>query len=118
MTKGIEWITISALRYITYDLYKDMFYVYVLKSNDCKRIYIGFSSNIEKRLAEHNSGKTKSTKPYSPWHLIYVESFELKVDALKRERQMKKSGTIRRQLKEGVYIKPIPAKPDQAPPGV
>jgi putative endonuclease len=43
-----------------------MFFVYVLVS-DVKglRFYVGMSENVERRLLEHNSGKTKSTKGHS-----------------------------------------------------
>ncbi|MFA6458413.1 MAG: GIY-YIG nuclease family protein [Patescibacteria group bacterium] len=66
-----------------------MYYVYILKSGAHKRFYIGASSDIKKRLAEHNKGNTKSTKPYRPWELIYVENFESKSEAHKREFYLK-----------------------------
>ncbi|MDP2208772.1 MAG: GIY-YIG nuclease family protein, partial [Bacteroidota bacterium] len=44
-------------------------YVYILKScRDSKR-YIGMTTNIERRLVEHNSKKTKSTKGRGPFIL-------------------------------------------------
>jgi putative endonuclease len=45
----------------------DIFYVYAIRSDVDQRIYVGFSLNVLKRLAEHNAGKTKSTKGYRPW---------------------------------------------------
>ncbi|MFZ2025521.1 MAG: GIY-YIG nuclease family protein [Microgenomates group bacterium] len=59
--------------------------VYFLKSDIYKRWYIGVSDNIERRLEEHNKGKSKSTKPYRPWVLKYIESFENKKEAYTRE---------------------------------
>ncbi|OAQ38555.1 endonuclease [Pedobacter psychrophilus] len=53
---------------------EEVYYVYALISEKDNRIYVGFSSNLDKRLKEHNSGKTKSTKGYRPWKLIYNES--------------------------------------------
>ena len=41
-----------------------MYFVYVLKSENNWRFYVGMTENIERRLTEHNSGKTKSTKGY------------------------------------------------------
>ena len=55
-----------------------MYFVYVLRSEKDGRLYKGFSSNLEKRIREHNSGKTKSTKGYLPWKLVYSEKVELK----------------------------------------
>ena len=65
------------------------YYVYVLRSLDFGRNYVGFTRNVEKRLREHNSGKTRSTKPYIPWEIILVEEFDLKEDALTREKFLK-----------------------------
>jgi len=53
---------------------------------------------IEKRLAEHNSGKTKSTKPYIPWEILFYEEYDNKADALKREKYLK-SGVGREYVK-------------------
>lgn len=69
-----------------------MHFVYILKSLERKRFYIGLSTNVEKRLTEHNQGKTPSTKPYRPWVLIYSESFESKLEAAKREWHLKHPG--------------------------
>jgi len=46
--------------------------VYAIQSNVDARIYVGFSSDVAKRLKQHNSGKTKSTKGFIPWTLIYI----------------------------------------------
>ncbi|MDO8581761.1 MAG: GIY-YIG nuclease family protein [bacterium] len=80
-----------------------MYYVYVLKSVPYNRLYIGVSENIERRLQEHNAGRTISTKPFAPFILIYSEEYKNKSDALRRERQIKNSGKIRKELKEGIY---------------
>lgn len=66
-----------------------MYRVYILKSLIKDRYYIGCTSDLEKRLKAHNSGKTKSTKPYRPWILIYAEEFDNKKDAYKREYYLK-----------------------------
>ncbi|MEK7553587.1 MAG: GIY-YIG nuclease family protein [Patescibacteria group bacterium] len=63
--------------------------VYILKSYFKERYYIGCTVNLEKRLNEHNIGKTKSTKPYLPWEIIYSESFTNKREAYKREWHLK-----------------------------
>ena len=69
--------------------YNMRYYVYVLRSLDFGRNYVGFTRNVEKRLREHNSGKTRSTMPYIPWEIILVEEFDLKEDALTREKFLK-----------------------------
>ena len=76
----------------------DYFYVYVLRSVDFKRNYVGFTKNVERRLKEYNSGKTKSTKPYRPWKLLFLETFISKSEALEREKHLK-SGQGRDYIK-------------------
>ena len=66
-----------------------MFKVYILKSSNYNRYYIGHSANIEKRLREHNAGKVRSTKAYRPWEIIYFEVKSDKKEAYKREMQIK-----------------------------
>jgi len=66
-----------------------MHFVYILKSEKRSRFYIGCTENLEKRIAQHNSGFTKSTKPYRPWVLIYFEKFDSKLEAMKREWYLK-----------------------------
>lgn len=76
-----------------------MYFVYVLCSEKDGRLYKGFSSNLEKRILEHNSGKTKSTKGYLPWRLVYSEKVENRIEARKREKFLK-SGLGRDFLKK------------------
>jgi putative endonuclease len=67
-----------------------MFTVYVLYSKDYDKIYIGFTSNLEQRLLSHNElGKKGWTIKFRPWQLIHTEVFQLKSDAMKREKQLK-----------------------------
>ncbi len=76
-----------------------MHYVYVLYSEDYKRYYTGMSQDVEKRLLEHNRGKTKSTKPYRPWRVILTETFPTRIEARKREVYLK-SGQGRDYIKK------------------
>jgi putative endonuclease len=65
------------------------YHAYILKSSLRKRYYIGVTSDLEKRIEEHNAGKTKSTRPYLPWKIIYSECFSDKKEAYKREWHLK-----------------------------
>ena len=62
------------------------------------RIYVGFTKDLAKRLAEHNSGKTKSTKGYRPWVILYSEAVETREEARKKEKYYK-SGIGKEKLK-------------------
>jgi len=75
-----------------------MFFVYALKSLKDNHLYIGLSSDPERRLLEHNSGKTKSTRQRRPFKIIHLESFPTRTMARKREIYLK-SGSGREFLK-------------------
>ena len=65
------------------------FFTYVLKSKLDGKFYTGFTSDLEKRLDEHNSGKVYSTKRRVPFEIIYFE-FCLNInDAVHREKYLK-----------------------------
>ena len=66
-----------------------MFYVYALESLKNKKLYFGYTEDLKKRLKEHNSGETFSTKPYIPWKVIYYEACIKKEDAIRREKYLK-----------------------------
>ncbi|HWR95073.1 MAG TPA: GIY-YIG nuclease family protein [Flavobacterium sp.] len=71
----------------------------MLESEIDGRHYKGQTSDIDKRVKEHNSGKTKSTKGYMPWKLVYFETFETREEAVLREKYFK-TGSGREFLKE------------------
>ena len=67
----------------------EMFTVYILKNTITGRRYIGSTKDFNRRLAEHNSGHTKSTATKGQWNLIYSEIYENEIQARRRERQIK-----------------------------
>jgi len=75
-----------------------MFYIYILKSLKDNKTYVGYTNDIERRLSEHNSGQSKSTKDRRPFELIFSEQFETSKEAKHRETYWK-SGGGRRKLK-------------------
>lgn len=62
-----------------------MFYVYILRSVSDKKLYIGYTENLQRRLKEHNSGNNFSTKTRLPLKIIYYEAYFNKEDAQERE---------------------------------
>ena len=67
-----------------------MFIVYVLYSESFKKIYIGYTSDLEKRLISHNELATKGwTLKFRPWKILYTEIFDSKQKAMRRERELK-----------------------------
>ena len=63
--------------------------VYVLFSQKDALLYIGFSSNLPKRLKKHSTGGVKSTASRLPLELVFCEFYIFKKDAMKRERYFK-----------------------------
>ncbi len=75
-----------------------MFFMYILKSSKNSQLYIGYTSDINKRFKEHNSGLVKSTKPYIPYTCVYYEAHRSKQDAVTREHNLKLRARALRQL--------------------
>ena len=73
-----------------------MFYVYILKGEDNQH-YVGYSSNLRRRLEEHNTGKNPSTK-YQRWNLLYYEAYQTEAKARERERKLKHHGGVYQAL--------------------
>jgi putative endonuclease len=67
-----------------------MFYVYLIQSEVDSSFYIGYTSNLEFRIKQHNNGESIYSRRKKPWKLVYSEEFENKTFALKRERFLKK----------------------------
>ena len=67
-----------------------MNFVYILLCAD-NTYYTGWTNDIEKRVQTHNQGKgAKYTKSRLPVKVVYIESFETKIEAMKREAEIKK----------------------------
>lgn len=75
-----------------------MYNVYAIKSLIRDYVYVGLTSNLERRLGEHNSGKNKTTKPYKPFVLFYTEAYSTRSEAREREKYFK-SGAGKEFLK-------------------
>ncbi len=80
-----------------------MWYAYALQSLKDNNLYIGISENPDKRLKEHNSGMTKSTKGRRPFKIIYREEVGGRIEARKREKYLK-SGFGREFLKTHMLL--------------
>ena len=77
-----------------------MAYVYILQSKSTGRFYVGSTSDLERRLAEHHRAHSLATRGRGPWVLVYQEEFPTLREARQRERQIKswKSAKLIAQL--------------------
>ncbi|MDD5570866.1 MAG: GIY-YIG nuclease family protein [Bacteroidales bacterium] len=82
-----------------------MFFVYIIQSEIDNSTYIGYTENIEKRLREHNQGKTKSIKHKIPYKLVYFEQYESKTEARKREYKLKNNSWEKENLFKNIFPK-------------
>lgn len=67
------------------------FYVYILSNNSSNTLYIGISSNLQKRLWQHKNKLVEGfSKKYNLNKLVYYEIYEEVQQAITREKQLKK----------------------------
>jgi putative endonuclease len=67
-----------------------MHYVYLLQSEAVKdQRYVGLTSDLRKRLAEHNAGKSRHTSKFVPWKLVTYVAFSDRLQAESIERYIK-----------------------------
>jgi len=80
-----------------------MYFVYILRSLKDYKYYIGCTSNLDRRVNEHNAGKTLSLRNRRPLEIVYYERYDNQTEAYKREKQIKsyKGGGSFRKLING-----------------
>ncbi len=61
-----------------------------------EKTYVGLTNNLERRLKEHNSSKSKFTKAYIPWEIIHFEKAGTRKDARTREKYFKSAAGRKR----------------------
>lgn len=66
-----------------------MAWVYILKSANVPKTYVGSTTDLDRRLGEHNSGKNTFTRRYMPWAVVYKEKFADLSSARIREHYLK-----------------------------
>jgi predicted GIY-YIG superfamily endonuclease len=67
-----------------------MFYVYLLQSiSHPDQRYVGFSTELKDRLAEHNAGSSSHTSKFCPWRLVTYIAFSERGKAAEFERYLK-----------------------------
>lgn len=82
------------------------FYVYTIHSKQSDKMYTGYTSNLIRRVKEHNLGLNQSTKSYRPWTLIHYEGYRNRDDAKREELYLKTSQggrLLRRRVKDYLH---------------
>ncbi len=78
------------------------YFVYMLGSHKNNKLftYVGYTSNLEKRLKLHNQGKGAKFTRGKNWKIIYKEKFSSKSKAMSREYYIKKNRNFRNLIKQ------------------
>ena len=78
-----------------------MYFIYILECSD-KTLYTGITTNLDRRIKEHNDSKlgAKYTKTRRPVKLVYSKTFKNRSDASKEEARIKK---LSRQQKFDIF---------------
>ena len=77
------------------------YYVYMLKSKSIKYVtYVGYTSDLKKRINLHNTSKGAKFTRGRQWKLIYKEKFQSKKEAISREYYIKNNRSLRNKIKE------------------
>lgn len=79
-------------------------YTYVLKCSDGS-LYTGWTNDMKKRLKAHNEGKgAKYTRGRTPAELVYLEEFNTKEAAMRREAAIKKMSRAEKLKLPGLKV--------------
>lgn len=81
-------------------LLKNSWYVYIIRCSD-NTLYTGIAKEVEKRVAEHNSGNpggAKYTRSRRPVTLVYREQVNSRSEAARRELEIKKMNKRRKEI--------------------
>ncbi len=66
-----------------------MTYTYLLRSKQSEQWYTGYTHDLKKRMVQHNSKQSLSTKFRGPYELMYYEACQNEKDAVAREKYLK-----------------------------
>jgi putative endonuclease len=87
-------------------------YVYVIRSSE-GRHYVGSTEDVEKRLKQHNAKSNRGwTNRFTGWHEVYREECKTRLEARRREREIKKKGGWKGIQRRAEKINgPLPSSP-------
>ena len=71
-----------------------MFIVYMLEHSVTYQLYVGYTTDLKRRIREHNArGKKFTTRNNGQWILVYAEAYRESHDARERESKLKIHGS-------------------------
>jgi len=84
-------------------------FVYLLISYHKKKLitYVGYTTNVKKRLKLHNSSKGAKFTRGRNWKIVYKKCYKNKSEAMQNEYLLKKNQKKRKKIKENFFKKKI-----------
>ena len=79
-------------------------YLIVTKKNNKTISYVGYTTNIIKRLIDHNSSKGAKATRGKQWEYAYLKRYDFKSDAMKGEFKLKKNYKLRNKIKSNFFM--------------
>ncbi len=74
------------------------YHIYIVRCRDGS-LYTGWTNNVSARVAHHNTGKgAKYTRSRLPVKLVYTKKCASKVDAMRKEREIKKLSRAQKMI--------------------
>ena len=81
-------------------------FVYILGSRrgGACRTYVGWTLDLDRRLAQHNDGSGAKSTRGRDWVLLYAEAHATRAAAMRREWQLKRAKKLRQELRDALLI--------------
>ena len=81
------------------------YFVYIIATKVKNKTisYVGYTSNLSKRLNDHNSGKGAKFTKGKKWKIIFKKQYKTKVRAMKEEYKLKKNYLLRNKIKKNYF---------------
>lgn len=86
------------------DKVPQMYFVYLLRSLKTGKHYLGWTTDLDRRLCQHNEGESQSTKDRGPYEVVYFEAYRHKEEAMGRERVLKTNPNMLLQIKKRLFV--------------
>ena len=81
------------------------YFVYIIATKVKNKTisYVGYTSNLSKRLNDHNTGKGAKFTRGKKWKIIFKKQYKTKVKAMKEEYKLKKNYLLRNKIKKKFF---------------
>lgn len=79
------------------------YYVYLLVSTDGVRSYVGWTTDLDRRLQQHNAGSGARSTRGRAWSLVYAERHSTRHGAMSREWHLKRERAFRSAIRNAIH---------------